>query len=94
MDVQGAPKRQRTCIGCGATASKSDLKRIVRRTDGAIAFDAGGRVPGRGAYVCSAKCLEDAFDKKKVQRALRTTVGDEERQRVIEDAVRAFGALE
>ena len=94
MEKLSAPKRQRTCIGCGKPAAKSDLKRIVRRPDGEVAFDAGGRAPGRGAYVCSAKCLIAAFDKQKVQRALRCAIGDEERQRVIDDAVRGFGALD
>ena len=42
-------KRQRSCIACGAQADKTGLLRIVRTPEGAVAFDAAGRAPGRGA---------------------------------------------
>ena len=91
-DIQGQ-KRQRTCISCGEKADKVQLHRIVRKADGTVAFDASGRMPGRGAYVCSAKCLENALEKKKLQRALRCDVSAEQRQDIIEGAMEALGKI-
>lgn len=55
----------RTCIACGTPADKRALLRVVRSPQGDVAFDAGGRAAGRGAYVCAdAAC----FDKAKAKR--------------------------
>ena len=89
-----AQKRQRTCIGCGTVADKAQLHRIVRAADGSVAFDATGRMPGRGAYVCSAKCLVAALEKRRLQRSLKCDVSAEQRERIIDDAVRALGEVE
>ena len=63
---------QRSCIVCGLKTAKDDLFRIVRRPDGSMNLDRGGRLSGRGAYVCqSAKCWEAAVDSGAVQRALK-----------------------
>jgi hypothetical protein len=63
---------QRSCIVCGLKTAKDDLFRIVRRPDGSLNLDRGGRLSGRGAYVCeSAKCWEAAVDGGAVQRALK-----------------------
>ena len=65
-------------------SDKVDLLRIVRTGDG-VAFDATGRVPGRGAYVCSAKCLSDAFASRKLQRALRCGIERSDVDQVVAD---------
>lgn len=71
-------KRVRTCIGCGKQSDKVTLMRIVKASDGTVSFDETGRKPGRGAYVCSAECLDTALKAKKLQRALRGNVGQDE----------------
>jgi hypothetical protein len=39
------------------------MLRFARAADGVIAFDVGGRLPGRGAWVCaSARCLDKAVE--------------------------------
>ena len=63
-------KRARTCVGCGKQSDKVDFLRLVR-TEGGMAYDPSGRMPGRGAYVCTIDCLERAYSSKKLQRALR-----------------------
>lgn len=78
-------KRVRTCVGCGARSDKVDLLRIVRTSGGEVRFDATGRVAGRGAYVCSAKCLESAFNARKLQRALRCGIEGSDMDRVMAD---------
>ncbi|MBQ9021698.1 MAG: YlxR family protein [Eggerthellaceae bacterium] len=78
--------RERSCIACGAKASKADLLRIVRTAEG-ISFDASGKLAGRGAYVCSPEC----FDKARTGRlshALKTKVSNEEAQ-VVAQALQA-----
>ncbi len=65
-------------------SDKVELLRIVR-TEAGVRFDATGRVPGRGAYVCSGKCLESAFASRKLQRALRCGIERSDMDRVIAD---------
>lgn len=71
------PRRRRTCIACGRQDDKVQLRRIVRLADGSVRFDATGRMPGRGAYVCSAACLEAARGRR-LSRALRTQVSEDD----------------
>ena len=74
---QTKPKRQRTCISCGMQDDKVSLLRIVRSADG-VRFDPTGRIPGRGAYVCSAACFEAAVKGKRLNRALKMQVNEED----------------
>ncbi len=78
-------KRQRSCIGCGQKFSKDHLMRIVRCRDGSVQFDRTGRVPGRGAYVCSRKCFDDAWKARKLQRALKMNVETDDAERIAAD---------
>lgn len=78
-------KRQRTCIACGTSSQKGSLRRIVRTAEGAAAFDPSGRVPGRGAYVCSGACLAAAKKTRKLERALRCKVTEEDYDRVLRE---------
>lgn len=75
-------KRARTCVGCGKQTDKVELIRIVRLGGGAQ-YDPSGRVAGRGAYVCSAECLEKAFSSRKLQRALRCGIERSDVDRVL-----------
>ncbi len=84
MDQQ-VKKRQRSCIGCGATLEKGRLLRVVRDGEGRVAFDGSGRVPGRGAYLCSEDCLAAARKTRKLERALRCKVTDEDYERVLRE---------
>lgn len=89
--VVDKPKRQRSCVACGQKAGKIELFRIVRTHDGSVAFDKMGRAPGRGAYVCSEACLEKAVSQKRLDRALRTSLSNEDYERIaaeIADAMR------
>ena len=78
-------KRQRSCIACGTQADNVGLLRIVRSPNGEVAFDATGRAPGRGAYVCSEKCFAAACKKKKLDRALKATVSSNDYDRIAAD---------
>lgn len=64
----------RRCIGCGQSFPKEGLLRIVRSPSGMVSIDESGIAPGRGAYICSRGCFEQA--RKRFGRALRITVSD------------------
>lgn len=85
------PKRIRTCIVCGGKSTKTALHRIVRTPDGAVAYDPTGRAAGRGAYVCSAECLDAALASKGIERALKTKVSEEDKERLARTMREALG---
>ena len=73
---------QRTCIGCRDVLSKRSLIRLVRSPDG-VAVDPTGKKSGRGAYLHDSRnCWERALKGDSLERALRTTLSDEERERL------------
>ena len=82
-------KRQRSCIACGKLAGKAELMRIVRDPSGAVSFDETGRAPGRGAYVCSEECFAAACKRKKLDRALRTTLEGDVYERIAAEVAAA-----
>ena len=83
MTMVSAHTHERTCISCGAKTSKSSLYRIVRTKDNGVSFDVTGRAAGRGAYVCSPTCLEQA-QPARLERALKTKVSAEDARAVAE----------
>ena len=49
---------QRQCMGCRERKPKRDMIRVVRGTDGTVSLDFGGKLSGRGAYICpQSQCL-------------------------------------
>ena len=83
-------KGVRTCISCRCQSGKRDLKRVVRCPDGSVRFDATGRLPGRGAYVCSVDCMNAAFRAKKLQAALKAGISQEQLAAIACEMGRAF----
>jgi predicted RNA-binding protein YlxR (DUF448 family) len=65
----------RTCLGCAQRKGKEDLVRIVMK-DGTLMVDAGGRLPGRGAYLCHRSACVQALLKKRgrLSYALRVSL--------------------
>jgi len=73
----------RSCIACRNKTAKRELLRIVALQDGGIAFDSGGKLSGRGAYLCST-CAGDADNirKGRLEHTLRTGIADAQWQEV------------
>ena len=68
----------RQCLGCREMKPKRELIRVVRSPEGDIAPDAGGKLPGRGAYLCpSAECIKKARKSRALERALDASVPPE-----------------
>jgi predicted RNA-binding protein YlxR (DUF448 family) len=75
---------QRTCVGCRAVNPKRALVRIVRTPEGAVEVDPSGRRSGRGAYLHRQRsCWEQALKRSALERALRTTLDEASRERLL-----------
>ena len=66
---------QRQCMGCRERKAKKELIRVVRGTDGTVSLDFGGKLNGRGAYICpSVACLQKARKAKSLERSLEVPI--------------------
>ena len=69
---------QRQCMGCRERKAKRELIRIVRGTDGNVSVDFGGKLNGRGAYICpNAECLKKAQKTRSLERSLEVPIPEE-----------------
>ena len=65
----------RICISCRKTYDRKNLLRITKDHEKGIIFKKG---MGRSAYICNSKtCYLDSKIKKKLQKALKTSLGPE-----------------
>ena len=68
---------QRQCMGCRERKAKRELIRVVRGTDGTVSLDFGGKLNGRGAYVCpNVQGLQKAQKAKSLERSLEVPIPD------------------
>ena len=74
---------QRQCMGCRERKSKREMIRVVRGTDGSVSLDFGGKMNGRGAYICpNPDCLKKAQRAKALERSLEVTIPEEVYERL------------
>ena len=74
---------QRQCMGCRERKPKRDMIRIVRTPEGVVSLDFGGKMNGRGAYICpNAECLRKVQKSKALDRSLEVTIPDEVYERL------------
>ncbi len=70
---------------CRETGAKRTLTRIVRTAEDGVRVDPTGKRNGRGAYLCSQPaCWQQAVESTVLDKALRTTLTAEDRQRLNE----------
>ena len=68
---------QRQCMGCRERKPKRELIRIVRGTDGTVSVDFGGKMNGRGAYICKdEECFKKLKKGKLLNRAFSCAVDE------------------
>ena len=78
------PMRQ--CMGCRERKAKRELLRVVRGTDGVVSLDFGGKLNGRGAYVCpDPECLKKAQKTRSLERCLEAEIPLEVYDRMIRE---------
>ena len=69
---------QRQCMGCRERKPKRDMIRVVRGVDGTVSLDFGGKMNGRGAYICpDAECLKKVQKSKALERSPEVPIPDE-----------------
>lgn len=65
----------RQCMGCRERKPKKDMIRVVRCTDGNVSLDFGGKLNGRGAYVCpDPECLKKTRKTRSLERCLEVEI--------------------
>lgn len=91
MTPNGKPRKhvpQRTCVICRRTLAKRELTRVVRTPEDGVQIDQTGKLAGRGAYLCGTpSCWEKASRSEALNKALKTSLNDDERQ-----SIATFGA--
>ncbi|MEP7287965.1 MAG: YlxR family protein [Chloroflexota bacterium] len=99
--TQQAPKQagkqkhipQRTCIVCRQTSAKRALVRLVRTVDQGVQVDPTGKRSGRGAYLCDQlTCWQRAVQSDVLEKALRTPLTGEDRERLGQAMSQMFDA--
>ena len=69
---------QRQCMGCRERKEKRQMIRVVRTPEGNVNLDFGGKINGRGAYICpNPECLKKALRSKALDRSLEVTIPEE-----------------
>ncbi len=69
---------QRQCMGCRERKAKRELIRVVRSPEGNVSLDFGGKMNGRGAYLCpNSECLKRAIRSKALERSLEVAIPEE-----------------
>ncbi len=82
------PKKipMRTCIACRQEMPKREMLRVVRSPAGEISLDFSGRLPGRGAYICSSEaCVKLLGKRKLLHKAFSADVPDDVYRRIEEE---------
>lgn len=68
----------RTCVVCRESGAKRGLTRVVRTPEGEVRIDPGGRLNGRGAYLCEKpECWQRAITSNVLSRSLNIPLSDE-----------------
>ena len=66
------------CRKRSPSGSVWELIRVVRTPEGTVSLDFGGKMNGRGAYLCpNPECLKKALRSKALDRSLEVTIPEE-----------------
>ena len=77
---------QRQCMGCRERKPKRDMIRVVRNPEGVVSLDFGGKMNGRGAYICpNPECLTKVQKSKALERSLEVPIPDEVYERLMKE---------
>ena len=76
----------RTCIACREEKPKKEMLRVVRNAEGAISLDFSGKLPGRGAYICTnAECVKKLKKYRLLNKTFSADVPEEVYTRIEEE---------
>lgn len=76
----------RKCVGCGKLMPQEDLIKITHNKSlDEVFINPNTKKFGRSVYLCYNKlCIESALKKNKLQKALKTTISEELKGKLIE----------
>ena len=84
MNGPGRHVPLRRCVACGRRASKAELVRIVATPGSEVRVDAGGKLQGRGTYVCRVgACAKGSLKRSRLEYALRRKIEDQQWTEVV-----------
>ena len=73
-------------MGCRERKAKRELIRVVRTPEGSVNLDFGGKMNGRGAYICpNPDCLKKAQRSKALERSLEVEIPAEVYERLTKE---------
>lgn len=78
---------ERKCVACGEIKDTKDLIKITKQsTTGDVIINHDTKIFGRSAYLCyNISCIETAFKKNKLQKALRTALPEDLKGKIINE---------
>lgn len=73
--LMSKPIKMRRCISCREIKNKSEMLRIVKKSDEIFELDFSGNSDGRGAYVCkNLICANNNKKRKNLDRSFKMKV--------------------
>ncbi len=77
----------RKCAGCGKLYNREQLIKITRQyPHGDIVINPDAKIFGRSVYLCyNSDCIENAFKKNRISRALKISVPQELKGKLINE---------
>lgn len=78
---------KRKCVGCGEIKPKDELIKITHdTTNNEVVINRSNKIFGRSAYICyNNSCIESAFKKNKITKALKVSVPEDLKGRLINE---------
>jgi len=74
----------RTCVGCRQVRDKRQLVRLVRTPEGNIEIDTGGKMAGRGAYLCpDEECWKTVLKGNQLEHTLHGSISRDKREELV-----------
>lgn len=78
-------RNPRSCVACKRERPPREMLRVVRAPDGQILLDEGGRLSGRGAYVCpEPQCVMLCLKKRLLEKSLKSEIPTDLKERLKE----------
>lgn len=76
---------ERKCVGCGKIKDRNELLKITN-VHGELVVNPDSKKFGRSVYLCyNNVCIENAFKKNKISRALKTSVPQDLKGKLINE---------
>ena len=78
---------ERKCVGCGKLKDRKELIKITKENlHGRVVVNHSNKIFGRSVYLCyNNSCIEAAFKKDKIKKALKASVPEDLKGKLINE---------